>query len=74
MTMMMLWVSAYAAVYAVFINPIYGVLQLFVVLTIPLLKMYNGEQGTLERYEMVFLCLLSAPSDHLRSAPSYIVR
>ena len=46
MTMMMLWVSAYAAVYAVFINPIYGVLQLFVVLTIPLLKMYNGEQGT----------------------------
>lgn len=46
MTMMMLWVSAYAAVYAVFINPIYGVLQLFVVLTIPLLNMYNGEQGT----------------------------
>lgn len=46
MTMMVLWVSAYAAVYAAFINPVYGVLQLSVVLTIPLLKMYNGKQGT----------------------------
>ncbi len=46
MTMMMLWVSLYAAVYAVFINPVYGVLQLFAALTIPLLKMYHGKQGT----------------------------
>ena len=46
MTMMVLWVSAYAAVYAAFINPVYGVLQLSVVLTIPLLNMYNGKQGT----------------------------
>lgn len=45
MTMMMLWVSVYAAVYAVFINPVYGVLQLFAALTIPLLKMYHGKQG-----------------------------
>ena len=45
MTGMMLWVSMYAIVYAIFINPIYGILQLFVALTIPLLKMYNGERG-----------------------------
>lgn len=42
---MMVWVAMYAAVYAVFIHPIYGVLQLFVALTIPLLKRYNGERG-----------------------------
>ncbi len=46
MTMMMLWVAVYAVVYAVFIHPVYGVLQLFVALAIPLLKMYNGRQGT----------------------------
>ncbi len=45
MTGMMVLVSMYAAVYAVFINPVYGILQLFVALTIPLLKMYNGERG-----------------------------
>ena len=38
---MMLWVSVYAVVYAIFINPVYSVLQLFVVLAIPLLKMCN---------------------------------
>lgn len=46
MTMMMLCVSMYAIVYIVFINPVYGVIQLFVALTIPLLKAYNGKQGT----------------------------
>ncbi|MBC5581018.1 conjugal transfer protein TraX [Anaerofilum sp. BX8] len=46
MTMMMLWVAVYAVVYAVFIHPVYGVLQLFVALAIPLLKRYNGRQGT----------------------------
>ena len=42
---MMLWAAVYAAVYFAFIHPIYGVLQLFVALTIPLLKAYNGERG-----------------------------
>lgn len=45
MTGMMVWVAMYAVVYAVFIHPVYGVLQLFVALTIPLLKRYNGERG-----------------------------
>lgn len=42
---MMIWVSAYAIVYAAFINPIYGIIQWFVALTIPLLKSYNGKRG-----------------------------
>ncbi len=42
---MMVWVAMYAIVYAVFINPVYGVIQLFTALTIPLLKAYNGERG-----------------------------
>lgn len=46
MTGMMFWVFFYAVVYAVCIQPVYGVIQMFVVLTIPLLKRYNGERGS----------------------------
>lgn len=46
MTRMMLWVSMYAIIFILFINPVYGVIQMFVALTIPLLKVYNGERGT----------------------------
>lgn len=46
MTGMMLWVAVYAIVYAAFINPVYGMLQLFVALVIPLLKRYDGERGS----------------------------
>lgn len=42
---MMAWVALYAAVYAVFIHPVYGVMQLFVALVIPLLARYNGQRG-----------------------------
>ena len=45
MTEMMTYVFFYALVYFIFINKIYGVLQMFVVLSIPLLKAYNGERG-----------------------------
>ena len=45
MTFMMVWVFMYAAVYAFCINQLYGVIQLFVALTIPLLKRYNRERG-----------------------------
>ncbi len=46
MSMMMLWVSVYAAVFIIFINPVYGVLQFFTALTIPLLGKYNGKRGS----------------------------
>lgn len=43
---MMCCVAMYAAVYVIFINPIYGIIQMFVALTIPLLGRYNGERGS----------------------------
>lgn len=46
MTGMVKYVAMYATVYFLFINKIYGILQLFVVLSIPLLKRYNGHRGS----------------------------
>lgn len=43
---MMASVAIYAAVYAVLIHPVYGLLQLFVALAIPLLARYNGQRGS----------------------------
>ena len=54
MTGMMIWVAMYAAVYAVFIHPVYGVIQMFTALTIPLLKMYNGERGKWKGMKYLF--------------------
>lgn len=46
MSLMMFWASMYALVYFLFIDKVYGIVQLFVFLTIPLLKAYNGERGS----------------------------
>ncbi len=54
MTCIMIWVLVYAIVYAVFINPVYGMIQLFVCLTIPLLKAYNGERGKMKNMKYLF--------------------
>lgn len=54
MIRMMIWVTVYAMVYFIFINPVYGVIQLFVVLTIPLLKAYNGERGAWKGMKYLF--------------------
>lgn len=45
MMSMVTYVALYAAVYFIFIDKVYGILQMFVVLAIPLLKLYNGERG-----------------------------
>jgi hypothetical protein len=45
MTAMMSYVAIYAAVYFIFINRIYGILQLGVAISIPFLAGYNGERG-----------------------------
>ena len=42
---MMLWVLAYAAVSFVFVNRVYGIIELFVILVYPLMKRYNGQRG-----------------------------
>lgn len=42
---MMLWVSLYGIVSFFFVNKVYGIIQLFVILVYPFLKQYNGEKG-----------------------------
>jgi hypothetical protein len=54
MMSMMFWVAIYAIVYIIFINPIYGILQMFVALTIPLLRSYNGERGNWKGMKYLF--------------------
>lgn len=51
---MMKWTAVYAAVYAVFIDKVYGLLQLFVLLVVPFVKQYNGERGTWKGMKWVF--------------------
>ncbi len=46
MTGMFIYVISYAAVYFIFINKVYGFIQLFVVLSIPFLKAYNNQRGS----------------------------
>lgn len=45
MEQMMFYVFMYAAVYFIFINKLYGIIQLFVFISIPFLKAYNGQRG-----------------------------
>ncbi len=40
-----LWTAVYAAVYFLFLDKAYGVLQMFTCLSIPVLAGYNGERG-----------------------------
>lgn len=46
MLWMMIWSFMYAAVYFIFIDKVYAVIQLFTCLSIPVLKLYNGERGS----------------------------
>ena len=54
MTGMMIWCVMYAVIYFIFINPVYGVIQLFVALNIPLLKLYNGQRGAWKGMKYLF--------------------
>ena len=54
MIMMLLWIAVYATVYVIFINPIYGIIQMGVALTIPLLKNYNGQRGSFKGMKYFF--------------------
>ena len=45
MSIMMLWVSLYGIVSYFFVNKVYGIIELFVILVYPFLKQYNGERG-----------------------------
>lgn len=54
MLMMMVWSAVYALVYFLFIDKVYGLIQLGTCLTIPLLKLYNGQRGSWKRMGNVF--------------------
>lgn len=51
---MMVYVAMYAVVYALFIHPVYGAIQIFTALTIPLLMRYNGERGKWKGMKYLF--------------------
>lgn len=42
---MIIFVAMYAAIYAIFLDTTYGILQMGVVLALPLLYLYNGQRG-----------------------------
>ena len=48
------WTAFYAAVYFIFIDKPYGLLQMFTFLTIPILAGYNGQRGTWKGMKWLF--------------------
>lgn len=51
---MMFWVAVYAVVYFFCIDKVYGIVPLFVALSIPLLRSYNGERGKRKGMKWLF--------------------
>lgn len=42
---LLIWTLMYAAVYFIFIDKVYGILQMCTLLSLPILKLYNGKRG-----------------------------
>lgn len=42
---MLIWTAVYAAVYFIFMDKVYGLIQLCTLLSLPILKQYNGQRG-----------------------------
>lgn len=53
MAWMTFYVALYATVYALALDVVYGILQMAVVLSIPLLLQYNGQRGASPRRNAV---------------------
>ena len=51
---MVLYVVIYATVYALFLNLVYGLMQMAIILAIPVLYLYNGEKGKWEGMKWLF--------------------
>ena len=45
MTYMVLMTAIYSVIYFIFLDKLYGILQMGTILSIPLLAKYNGEKG-----------------------------
>lgn len=54
MAFLVLWALVYAAVYFLFLDKVYGLLQMGVVLSIPVLRAYNGERGSFGGMKWLF--------------------
>ena len=51
---MLIWVGIYAIVYFIFLDKLYGVLQLFALLSLIILKQYNGKRGDFKGMKWLF--------------------
>jgi hypothetical protein len=49
-----IYMAMYSMVYAIFLNPVYGALQMLTVLAIPLLRCYNGQRGKWKGMKWLF--------------------
>ena len=49
-----LWTFIYAAVYFLFLDKLYGILQMFTFLSIPILSCYSGERGKWKGMKWLF--------------------
>ena len=56
-----IWAFVYAAIYFIFLDKLYGVLQLFTLLALPILAKYNGKRG--EWKGMKWLFYIFYPAD-----------
>ena len=45
MKSIMIWTIIYSLVSFIFVSKVYGVIQLFVIISYPLLKLYDGTKG-----------------------------
>lgn len=54
MVSMMVWTAMYSAVYFLFIDKTYALIQLGTCLTIPLLRLYNGKRGSFKGMGRLF--------------------
>lgn len=54
MLWMMIWTLVYASVYFFFIDRVYAIVQLYTCLSIPLLRLYNGQRGSWKPMGNVF--------------------
>ena len=51
---LLIWAAVYSAVYFIFIDKVYGILQMFTLLSLLVLKQYNGERGSWKGMKWLF--------------------
>ena len=51
---MLIWTAIYAAVYFIFMDKVYGLIQMFTLLSLIVLKQYNGERGQWKGMKWLF--------------------